>query len=116
MLGDTHLDRHPDVFDVEFHLRPLATEHAADLTRDLFEWLRDRKNRRAIPHRFDACDYVPVRNPSRSDGLWIVNDKRQVVYGRRNIPLDQQVKAAKKLSEEKAKTGTEVLQEIMIDI
>jgi hypothetical protein len=28
------------------------------------EWVRDRKNRRAIPHKMEACGYVPVRNPS----------------------------------------------------
>ena len=35
-------------------------------------WLQDRKNRRAIPHRFEQCGYAPVRNPDREDGLWKV--------------------------------------------
>ena len=80
---------------------------------DLYEWLKDRKNRRAIPHRFDACGYVPVRNTSRADGLWIIDGKRQTVYALRALSLDQQIKAATKLADEKAKTGAEVLQDIM---
>jgi hypothetical protein len=80
---------------------------------DLHEWLKDRKNRRAIPHRFDACGYVPVRNSARKDGLWIIGGKRQVVYALRALSLDQQIKAATKLSEEKAKTGAEMLLNIM---
>ena len=27
------------------------------------DWLADRRNRRAIPHRMNSCGYVPVRNP-----------------------------------------------------
>ena len=33
------------------------------------EWLSDRRNRRAIPHRMNSCGYVPVRNPDTDDGL-----------------------------------------------
>src|SRR5262249_42126438 len=32
-------------------------------TGDFSEWVADRKNRRAIPHRLERCGYVPVRNP-----------------------------------------------------
>ena len=39
-------------------------------------WIRDRKNRRAIPHRLEACGYVPVRNEAANDGLWKINGKR----------------------------------------
>src|SRR5262245_54289192 len=36
-------------------------------------WLGDRKNRRLIPHRFEQCGYVPVRNPAnKRDGLWAI--------------------------------------------
>lgn len=28
------------------------------------EWLRDRRNRRKIPHRLEGCDHVPVRTPT----------------------------------------------------
>ena len=33
---------------------------------DIKNWLDDRKNRRGIPHRFDAAGYVPVRNDDRA--------------------------------------------------
>jgi hypothetical protein len=32
------------------------------------EWLTNRKNRRAIPHRMGRCGYVSVHNPYREDG------------------------------------------------
>ena len=82
---------------------------------DLHEWLTDRRNRRAIPHRFEACGYTPVRNKSRADGLWIINGKRNTVYGRRNVALDRLAEAAKKLEEEKEKTGMEALKDIIAD-
>ena len=47
-------------------------------------WLHERKNRRLIPHRFEACGYTPVRNPASQQGLWQINGTRQVVYGRRD--------------------------------
>jgi Family of unknown function (DUF5906) len=45
-------------------------------------WLRDRKNRRAIPHRLEKCGYVPVRNGDAKDGFWKIRGARQVVYGK----------------------------------
>ena len=43
---------------------------------DLYNWLSDRKNRRTIPHRFESCGYVPVRNSSAESGLWVIAGKR----------------------------------------
>jgi len=40
-------------------------------------WLKDRKNRRAIPHRFEQCGYVPVRNDAAKDGDWKIGGTRQ---------------------------------------
>ena len=34
------------------------------------EWLSERKNRRALPHRLERCGYVSVRNPEAKDGIW----------------------------------------------
>jgi hypothetical protein len=56
-------------------------------------WLRDRKNRRAIPHRFEAVDYVPFRNPNRKDGLWLVGGVRRVVYIDKTLPPTARFKA-----------------------
>lgn len=68
----------------------------ADL--DFRVWLNDRKNRRQIPHRFEACGYVPVRNKTATDGLWKINGKRQVVYARSDLTLREQYEAASELS------------------
>ncbi|MDI3564950.1 primase-helicase family protein [Bradyrhizobium sp. Arg816] len=62
------------------------------------EWLQDRRNRRKIPHRFEECGYVAVRNPSAADGYWVVNGKRAPVYAKRELSARDQLSAAEKLS------------------
>jgi hypothetical protein len=63
------------------------------------EWLRDRKNTRKIKHRFEACDYVAVRNPDdKRDGLWVTLGKRQTVYARKTLTLKDQIAAAQRLT------------------
>jgi hypothetical protein len=61
-------------------------------------WLGDRKNRRIIPHRFEKCGYVPVRNEAADDGLWRMNGKRQAVYARAELSLHDQLAAVRSLS------------------
>ncbi|WP_439925530.1 primase-helicase family protein [Nitrobacter sp. JJSN] len=62
------------------------------------EWLRDRRNARKIRHRFEACDYVAIRNPDdKRDGLWVVHDKRQAVYAKKELPRREQIAAAQRL-------------------
>jgi Bifunctional DNA primase/polymerase, N-terminal/Primase C terminal 2 (PriCT-2) len=58
------------------------------------EWLEDRKNRRAIPHRLKRCGYVPVRNDDADDGLWSINGKRQVIYVAQALPVQMRFIAA----------------------
>jgi hypothetical protein len=65
---------------------------------DLFEWLKDRKNRRVIPHKFEACGYAPVRNNDAKDGLWVIGGQQQVVYDRLDVSLGDRIKAAQKLA------------------
>jgi Family of unknown function (DUF5906) len=48
-------------------------------------WMHDRRNRRVIPYRFEECGYVSVPNPDNKQGLWVINGRRQVVYGRRDL-------------------------------
>jgi hypothetical protein len=64
---------------------------------DFADWIKDRKNRRAIPHRLEKCGYVPVRNPDATDGLWKVFGKRQAAYARNSLPIRDQIAAARKL-------------------
>jgi len=66
------------------------------------EFLLDRKNRRIVGHRFDGCDYTPVRNNDAKDGLWKIAGARQVVYAKNTLPLAEQMRAARKLQEQAA--------------
>jgi hypothetical protein len=61
-------------------------------------WIRDRKNRRAIPHRLEKCGYVPVRNDAADDGLWKINSKRQVIYARSEISIRDRIGAVNELT------------------
>jgi hypothetical protein len=65
---------------------------------EIGDWLRDRKNRRIIPKRLEACGYSPVRNDMAKNGMWKVNGRRQAVYARSSIPKRDQLKAASKLA------------------
>jgi hypothetical protein len=61
----------------------------------LADWITDRRNRRAIPHRLQECGYVPVRNDGAKDGMWAVNGHRQAVYGKAALPLRDRITAAR---------------------
>ena len=62
-------------------------------------WLRDRKNRRLIPHRLEQCGYVPIRNDCNKIGLWVINGERQVVYAKNTLSIRDMLKAARKLAD-----------------
>jgi hypothetical protein len=65
---------------------------------EIQEWLMDRRNRRIIPYRLESCHYVPVRNPAdKRDGQWKINGKRQTVYGRVDLSLEDRIEAAQAL-------------------
>jgi hypothetical protein len=61
------------------------------------EWIRDRKNRRAIPHRLEKCGYVPVRNDAAKDRLWKIHGRRQAVYASSELSFRDQITAAREL-------------------
>ena len=61
---------------------------------DIYDWLCDRRNRRALPHRLERCGYVPVRNTHAKDGLWVIGGARQAVYAKAELSLADQLKAA----------------------
>jgi uncharacterized protein DUF5906 len=71
------------------------TNHA---TGNFQEWIKDRKNRRAIPHRLEKCSYVPVRNDTAKDGLWVINGSRQVIYVKSELSIPDRFKAASELA------------------
>jgi len=64
------------------------------------EWLRDRKNRRQVPHRMKEAGYAPVRNDAAKDGFFKMHGRRQVVYARDTLTIAQQLSAARTLVEE----------------
>ena len=67
---------------------------AATSQSDFIDYLKDRRNSRKIPHRFEACGYTPVRNPDADDGLWAINGRRQVIYARSNLTIRDRIAAA----------------------
>jgi hypothetical protein len=69
-----------------------------EATGDFETWIRDRKNRRQIPYRFEQCSYVPVRNEAAKDGLWVINKVRQVVYAKSSLSLRDRLAAAHRLA------------------
>jgi hypothetical protein len=60
-------------------------------------WLKDRRNSRQIPHRFEAAGYLPVRNDYQADGRWKVRGKNVVIYARRVLSFRERFAAAKEL-------------------
>jgi hypothetical protein len=79
---------------------PEATTIAAIIEKapeDFAEWLKDRRNRRAIPHRLERCDYAPVRNDDAKDGLWKIKGARQVIYAKAELSIRDRHRAARLL-------------------
>jgi hypothetical protein len=70
---------------------------------DFAVWISDRKNRRLIPHRLEKCGYVPVRNDGATDGLWVIDGKRQVIYAKSTLSVANRLKAAQELAKTPAK-------------
>jgi hypothetical protein len=78
-------------------LKKVIAAAAAAGRENFKDWLSDRRNRRVIPHRFEACEYVAVRNPDRTTGVWVIDGERQVVYAKQVLPLRAQLAAAREL-------------------
>jgi hypothetical protein len=62
------------------------------------EWLLERKNNRALPHRLERCGYAAVRNPGAQDGVWKIKGDRQRIYARVDLSLERRAAAAKELA------------------
>jgi hypothetical protein len=76
----------------------LATITDSVTDEDFQEWLKDRRNRRVIPHRMERCGYTPVRNDAAKDGLWKVKGARQVIYAKSELSVRDRLKAANLLA------------------
>jgi hypothetical protein len=72
---------------------------AARTNSELYAWISDRKNRRAIPHRLEKCGYVPVRNDAaKLDGLWKINGNRVTIYAKKSLSISDRLAAASALA------------------
>jgi len=80
--------------------------------RDLHEWLNDRKNRRAVPHRMEAAGYIQADNPGRADNLWVVNGIRQALYGQVGISAQERTLAARDFVQEQEKIAIKAAEAI----
>jgi hypothetical protein len=66
---------------------------------DLWGWLNDRKNRKAIPHRLEKCGYISVRNDAdKNDGQWKIGGKRCTLYGQLAVSAAERLNAARRFS------------------
>jgi hypothetical protein len=99
--------RAPEDAELADVLDRLGNPDATTLTRiqneargDFEVWIKDRKNRRVIPHRLEGCGYVPVRNDTADSGLWIVNRTRQVIYAKADLSIRDRLRAARALIEQ----------------
>jgi hypothetical protein len=63
-------------------------------------WLRDRKNARLVPHRFEEVGYVAVRSPDERAGRWKIAGKSVVIYAKQTLCKRDQIIAARKLNAE----------------
>jgi hypothetical protein len=101
-----NINRAPEEAELADVLDKLGNPHALTLEEvieatpafdDFNRWLSDRKNRRAIPHRFEAVGYIPFRNRSRKDGLWVVGGERRVIYVDKGLTSEACFKAVAEL-------------------
>jgi hypothetical protein len=70
------------------------------------EWLMDRRNRRAMPHRMERCGYVSVHAPYREDGRWVIEGKLLTIYAKATLSGSEQQQAARELQKKSQKSGS----------
>ena len=72
---------------------------------DFQSWLKDKRNQRLLPQRFESVGYSRFRNPDASDGMWNIQGKRENVYVLTEIPENDRKAHVDKLKS-KANHGT----------
>ena len=80
----------------------ITIDMIAEVVKDTPEteiWIKDRRNRRIIPHRLEKCGYEPVRNDAADDGLWKIGGRRQAVYAHNSLSTQERIKAARRLAQ-----------------
>lgn len=61
-------------------------------------FLNDRRNSRKIPHRLEAVGYIAVNNPHAEDGRWRVAGKRQTIYAKKAMSVQERIAAADRIT------------------
>jgi hypothetical protein len=65
---------------------------------DFASWLKEPKNRRLLPYRFEQCGYSRVASPTnKKQGLWVVGGVRQAIYAKADLTLRERLIAASEL-------------------
>ena len=78
---------------VAFCLSHIVTKAEAMPKVALAEGLKDRKHRRAIPHRLERAGYITVDSDTR-DGHWVIDNSRQRIYALKDLgPGDRKTAA-----------------------
>jgi len=49
---------------------------------------------------FESCGYTPIRNDAAKDGQWKIAGTRQTVYAKKTMLIAEQLKAARRLTEQ----------------
>src|SRR5262249_31403039 len=88
----------PDVVTIA---EVIGTGFAAQIISSEFsECLKDRRNSRQIPHRFEEVGYAAVRNPDhKGEGRWVVGKKRCAIYAKKTLSKRDQLAAARAKAE-----------------
>lgn len=65
------------------------------------EWLQNPAHRKTIPYRLEECGYTRVRNPHNIvDGRWTVGNKKQNIYGRKDLSEEHRLAQAAEFNPE----------------
>jgi hypothetical protein len=75
-----------------------VTEQADKQNPEFGAWLRDRRNSRMVPHRFESCDYLTVANPNDTGGRWKINGTRFTFYGKAALTERERIAAVYKVT------------------
>jgi hypothetical protein len=67
---------------------------------ELAEWMKERGNRKAIPHKMESCGYTTIRNPDAGDGYWRIAGRRQPIYGKKELSERERLSAVRLLTKD----------------
>ena len=100
-----HANSAPEEGELADALEALGFPYAVTLEKiieyapgDLGDWMKDRRNARAIPHRLESCGYLVVRNNGSQDGRWKVGGRNQTIYGKVELSPRDRLAAAGRLA------------------